>query len=40
MSVMSACRYYHDLFLIAPDGTRKKRVDGNIIVNGSATLLE
>ena len=31
-------RYYYDLFLIAPNGTRKKAVDGNVIVNGSATL--
>jgi len=38
--LLSPGRYYYDLFLIAPDGTRKKRVDGNIIVNGSATLPE
>lgn len=38
--LFSPGRYYYDLFLIAPDGTRKKRVDGNIIVNGSATLPE
>ena len=36
--LISPGRYYYDLFLIAPDGTRKKRIDGNIIVNGSATL--
>lgn len=37
-STLNPGRYYYDLFLIAPDGTRKKAVDGNAIVNGSATL--
>lgn len=31
-------RYYYDIFLIAPDGTRIKNVEGNALVNGSATL--
>lgn len=31
-------RYYYDIFLVASDGTRTKRVEGNALVNGSATL--
>jgi hypothetical protein len=31
-------RYYYDLFLIAPGGTRTKIIEGNALVNGSATL--
>jgi len=31
-------RYYYDLFLIAPGGTRTKIIEGNVLVNGSATL--
>lgn len=31
-------RYYYDVFLVAPDGTRTKSVEGNALVNGSATL--
>lgn len=31
-------RYYYDLFLIAPGGSRSKAFEGNAIVNPSATL--
>lgn len=31
-------RYYYDLFLIAPGGTRTKIIEGNALVNRSATL--
>lgn len=31
-------RYYYDVFLVAPDGTRTKNVEGNALVNGSVTL--
>lgn len=37
-ATLSPGRYYYDLFLIAPDGTRTKAVEGNALVNGSATL--
>lgn len=35
---LSPGRYYYDVFLIAPDTSRKKVVNGNVLVNGSATL--
>lgn len=31
-------RYYYDLFLIAPGGSRSKAFEGNALVNPSATL--
>jgi hypothetical protein len=31
-------RYYYDLFLISPSGIRTKIIEGNALVNGSATL--
>ena len=31
-------RYYYDLFLVAPGGSRTKVIEGNAIVNPSATL--
>lgn len=31
-------RYYYDIFLVALDGTRTKIIEGNALVNGSATL--
>lgn len=35
---LSPGRYYYDLFLVAPGGTRTKVIEGNALVNGSATL--
>jgi hypothetical protein len=31
-------RYYYDLFLISPGGSRSKAFEGNALVNPSATL--
>lgn len=31
-------RYYYDLFLISPEGSRSKAFEGNALVNPSATL--
>jgi len=37
-AALSPGRYYYDLFLVAPGGTRTKVIEGNALVNGSATL--
>jgi hypothetical protein len=37
-SILKSGRYYYDVFLVAPDETRKKYFEGNAIVKGSATL--
>lgn len=36
--VLTPGRYYYDLFLIAPYGSRSKAFEGNALVNPSATL--
>jgi hypothetical protein len=35
---LSPGRYYYDVFLISGGNSRKKLFEGNVIVNGSATL--
>ena len=37
-AALSPGRYYYDLFLVAPGGRRTKIIEGNALVNGSATL--
>lgn len=31
-------RYYYDIFLVSPTGTRTKVIEGNAMINPSATL--
>ncbi len=35
---LSSGRYYYDVFLVSQNGTRTKVVEGNALVNPSATL--
>ena len=37
-ATLSPGRYYYDIFLISPGGIRTKVIEGNALVNGSATL--
>lgn len=37
-SSLTPGRYYYDVFLISPGGSRSKAFEGNAIVNPSATL--
>lgn len=31
-------RHYYDIFIVSPSGTRTKVIEGNAMINGSATL--
>ena len=37
-SSLSPGRYYYDVFLVSESGTRTKVVEGNALINASATL--
>jgi hypothetical protein len=38
-SSLSPGRHYYDVFLVSPQGKRTKSIEGNVLVNPSATLV-